>query len=197
MKNEGLDSVKSFILKIHRRDKMGVLKPYLEHVQAVADDIEQRKKELKLYTNGEKNRDKWTSVPFRHPATFETIAFDLELKNKIKLDLDAFVRGKQYYHRLGKAWKRGYLLYGPPGTGKSSMIAAMANFLRYDIYDFELTKVNDNSELRMLLMQTRNKSILVIEDIDSSVDLLKKDGVMMMKGRRRRTRTMTVIRKTR
>ncbi|XP_057819405.2 AAA-ATPase At2g46620 isoform X2 [Cryptomeria japonica] len=177
VKNEGVDSVKSFILKIHRRDKMGVLKPYLEHVQAVADDIEQRKKELKLYTNGEKfNRDKWTSVPFRHPATFETIAFDIELKNKIKMDLDAFVRGKQYYHRLGKAWKRGYLLYGPPGTGKSSMIAAMANFLRYDIYDFELTKVNDNSELRMLLMQTRNKSILVIEDIDCSVDLLKRDG---------------------
>uniref|UniRef100_M8AZT5 Mitochondrial chaperone BCS1 n=1 Tax=Aegilops tauschii TaxID=37682 RepID=M8AZT5_AEGTA len=46
---------------------------------------------------------------------------------------------KEYYAKVGKAWKRGYLLYGPPGTGKSTMIAAMANFLDYDIYDLELT----------------------------------------------------------
>uniref|UniRef100_N1QSC9 Putative mitochondrial chaperone BCS1-B n=1 Tax=Aegilops tauschii TaxID=37682 RepID=N1QSC9_AEGTA len=66
---------------------------------------------------------------------------------------------------------RGYLLYGPPGTGKSSMIAAMANFLGYDVYDLELTEVSSNAELRKLLMKTTSKSIIVIEDIDCSVDL--------------------------
>ncbi|KAJ7949078.1 AAA-ATPase [Quillaja saponaria] len=35
----------------------------------------------------------------------------------------------------------------------------------------ELTKVSDNSELRSLLIQTTNRSIIVIEDIDCSVDL--------------------------
>ncbi|KAF9683914.1 hypothetical protein SADUNF_Sadunf04G0063500 [Salix dunnii] len=69
------------------------------------------------------------------------------------------------------AWKRGYLLYGPPGTGKSTMISAMANFLDYDIYDLELTTVKDNSELRRLLIETTGKSIIVIEDIDCSLDL--------------------------
>ncbi|CBI32158.3 unnamed protein product, partial [Vitis vinifera] len=34
-----------------------------------------------------------------------------------------------------------------------------------------LTKVSDNSELRALLIQTTNRSIIVIEDIDCSVDL--------------------------
>ncbi|KAL2898704.1 hypothetical protein RDABS01_006847, partial [Bienertia sinuspersici] len=34
---------------------------------------------------------------------------------------------------IGRAWKRGYLLYGPPGTGKSSLIAAIANYLKFDI----------------------------------------------------------------
>lgn len=47
----------------------------------------------------------------------------------------------------------------------------MANFLCYDVYDLELTKVSDNSELRSLLIQTTNRSIIVIEDIDCSVDL--------------------------
>lgn len=47
----------------------------------------------------------------------------------------------------------------------------MANYLCYDVYDLELTKVTDNSELRALLLQTTNRSIIVIEDIDCSVDL--------------------------
>nr|DAD44284.1 TPA_asm: hypothetical protein HUJ06_002514 [Nelumbo nucifera] len=52
------------------------------------------------------------------------------------------------------------------------MIAAMANYLRYDIYDhLELTEVNANSELRKLLMKTTSKSIIVTEDIDCSINL--------------------------
>ncbi|CAN1229157.1 AAA-ATPase At4g25835 [Linum grandiflorum] len=92
-------------------------------------------------------------------------------KLEIMNDLKDFALGQEFYQRTGRAWKRGYLLYGPPGTGKSSMIAAMANFLGYDIYDLELTEVHNNSELRKLLMKTSSKSIIVIEDIDCSINL--------------------------
>jgi chaperone BCS1 len=51
------------------------------------------------------------------------------------------------------------------------MIAAMANLLNYDIYDLELTSVKDNTELRKLLIETSSKSVIVIEDIDCSLDL--------------------------
>ncbi|OVA20928.1 ATPase [Macleaya cordata] len=51
------------------------------------------------------------------------------------------------------------------------MIAAMANLLDYDIYDLELTEVSSNSDLRKLLMKTTSKSIIVIEDIDCSINL--------------------------
>ena len=57
------------------------------------------------------------------------------MKQQIIYDLVNFKNGKEYYDKIGKAWKRGYLLYGPPGTGKSTMIAAMANFMYYDVYD--------------------------------------------------------------
>ncbi|OWM78343.1 hypothetical protein CDL15_Pgr016067 [Punica granatum] len=86
-------------------------------------------------------------------------------------DLNTFAKGRDFYHKVGRAWKRGYLLCGPPGSGKSSLIAAMANFLCYNVYDLELTKVADNSELRALLIQTTSRSIIVIEDIDCSIDL--------------------------
>ena len=45
------DAAKSFVLKIHKREKDGDLRPYLEHVQAVAEDVDHGNKELKLYTN--------------------------------------------------------------------------------------------------------------------------------------------------
>ncbi|KAJ6296008.1 hypothetical protein OIU77_005912 [Salix suchowensis] len=61
-------------------------------------------------------------------------------KAEIMEDLKDFANGQSFYQKTGRAWKRGYLLYGPPGTGKSSMIAAMANYLGYDIYDLELTE---------------------------------------------------------
>ncbi|KAE8697463.1 xylosyltransferase-like [Hibiscus syriacus] len=92
-------------------------------------------------------------------------------KKEIMEDLVTFSESEEFYSRIDRAWKRGYLLYGPPGTGKSTMIAAMANLLGYDIYDLELTAVKDNTELRKLLIETSSKSIIVIEDIDCSLDL--------------------------
>ncbi|KAI3420625.1 uncharacterized protein J3R85_012550 [Psidium guajava] len=113
----------------------------------------------------------WSSVNLDHPATFRTLAMDLELKKKILDDLDRFVRRKEYYRRVGKVWKRGYLLHGPPGTGKSSLVAAMANYLNFDIYDLELSGIRTNAGLRRLLVETKNQSILVVEDIDCTTKL--------------------------
>jgi len=104
----------------------------------------------------------------------DTLAMDPDDKEEILDDLEAFWEAKDHYTKVGKAWKRGYLLYGPPGTGKSTMIAAMANFLDYDVYDLELTAVKNNTELRKLFIETTGKSIIVIEDIDCSVDLTGK-----------------------
>lgn len=105
-------------------------------------------------------------MPFNHPASFETVAMDAELKNKVKSDLDQFLKSKQYYHRLGRVWKRSFLLYGASGTGKSSFVAAMAKFLCYDVYDIDVSKLTDGSDWKMLLMQTTPKSMILIEDLD-------------------------------
>ncbi|KAF9618809.1 hypothetical protein IFM89_002677 [Coptis chinensis] len=60
-----------------------------------------------------------------------------KLRRVVSEELKGAIPAVTYYAEIGKAWKRGYLLYGPPGTGKSTMIAAIANFLEYDIYDIE------------------------------------------------------------
>ncbi|KAM7520170.1 hypothetical protein LguiB_019132 [Lonicera macranthoides] len=111
----------------------------------------------------------WNLISLDHPATFETLAMDSEAKEMV-MDLERFVK-REYYRKVGKAWKRGYLLNGPPGTGKSSLIAAMANYLNFDIYYLELTDIRRNSELRRLLVGMANRSILVVEDINSTIGL--------------------------
>nr|CAB3455966.1 unnamed protein product [Digitaria exilis] len=165
-------------LTFHLRHRRLVVDEYLPHVRRQGREILFSNRRRRLYTNS-KSRDvyssyeykSWSYIDFDHPTTFETLAMDSAKKKEIMDDLDAFRSNRDFYRRTGKPWKRGYLLYGPPGTGKSTMVAAMANYLDYDIYDVELTVVNTNTDLRKLLIETTSKSIIVIEDIDCSLDL--------------------------
>ncbi|XP_023770569.1 AAA-ATPase ASD, mitochondrial [Lactuca sativa] len=166
--NDG-DEKRYYQLTCHRKHKDVITNVYVPHVLDEGEAIAKKTRQRKLYTNGKGTS--WSHIIFDHPSTFDTLAMHPEKKEDILNDLRSFIKSKDYYKKVGKSWKRGYLLYGPPGTGKSSMIAAMANLLDYDIYDLELTSVNDNTDLRKLLIQTSSKSIIVIEDIDCSLDL--------------------------
>ncbi|XP_073311165.1 AAA-ATPase At3g50940-like [Primulina huaijiensis] len=164
-------------LTFHKKHKNKVLDEYLPYIVERSKVAKQEKRTLKLHTlknDGVHHyppKTPWQSVNLDHPATLETLAMDDDLKNMIIDDLERFVKRKDFYRKVGKAWKRGYLLFGPPGTGKSSLIAAMANYLKFDVYDLELTDLRSNSDLRRLLLWTANRSILVVEDIDASIDL--------------------------
>ncbi|KAI4983311.1 hypothetical protein ZWY2020_023803 [Hordeum vulgare] len=183
--NAHTDERRMYRLTFHRRHRRLVEDAYLPHVLTKARDVIASRQQS-LHTNKPKDDwdgdyDGWSSVKFEHPSTFATLAMDPSKKQEILDDLEMFRDGKEYYASIGKAWKRGYLLFGPPGTGKSSMIAAIANFLGYNVYDLELTAVKSNTELRRLFIDTKGKSVIVIEDIDCSIDLT---GKRSKKGKR-------------
>ncbi|KAG2617131.1 AAA-ATPase At3g50940-like [Panicum virgatum] len=163
----------SFEVSFHKNHKEKALKSYFPFILATAKDIKAQERTLRIYMT--EYSSEWSPIDLHHPSTFETLAMDQKLKQSIIDDLNRFIKRKDYYKKIGKAWKRGYLLYGPPGTGKSSLIAAMANHLRFDIYDLELTEVNSNSDLRRLLVGMSNRSILVVEDIDCTIDLKQRE----------------------
>lgn len=175
-----VDGIRSYVLRIKKTDKRRVFRQYFQHILTVSDEIEQRNKEIKLYMNLATENERWRSVPFTHPATLDTVVMDVELKNKVRSDLEQFLKSKQYYHRLGRVWKRSYLLYGPSGTGKTSFIAAMARFLSYDVYDIDMSRVFDDSDLKMLLLQTSSKSLIVVEDLDRF--LIEKSTAVSLSG---------------
>jgi hypothetical protein len=156
------------VLRVRRHDRTRVLRPYLQHLESVADEMELRRRELRLYANTGGDgalAPRWASAPFTHPATLDTVAMDPELKTRVRADLESFLKGRAYYHRLGRVWRRSYLLYGPPGTGKSTFAAAMARFLGYDVYDIDLSRAGSDDP-RALLLDTAPRSLILVEDLD-------------------------------
>nr|XP_043607216.1 AAA-ATPase At5g17760-like [Erigeron canadensis] len=169
-----------FELKFDKEYKEIIISSYLPYIIRKAKELEEQKKDVKLHNlqlpyPGNPGGSK-ESVNLDHPSTFDTLAMDPKMKKAIIDDLDLFLRRKDFYKKVGKAWKRGYLLYGPPGTGKSSLIAAIANYLKFDIYDLQLMNVGGDSGLKNLMLRTSNRSILVIEDIDCSIQLPDRKG---------------------
>lgn len=177
-------------LTFHKKHKENVLNSYLPYILERSKEIKREHKEVKFHTV---ERRRWfpDAVKLDHPMTFKLLAMDTELKKAVLDDLNNFINGKEFYRRVGKAWKRGYLLYGPPGTGKSSLIAAMANHLNYDIYELDLTNINSNSDLSKLLFSMPNQSIIVFEDIDCTIKL--KNGEPRDESRRNNNKTQVSL----
>ncbi|XP_071736679.1 AAA-ATPase At3g50940-like [Rutidosis leptorrhynchoides] len=166
---------KCYELTFHNQHRFKIIESYLSYILDQAEEIKAREKGLKLHMIGAK------TIVVDNPMTFKTLAIEPQLKKSIIEDLNNFKNGREYYRRIGKAWKRGYLIHGPSGTGKSSLIASMANYLNYDIYDVDLTEVDSDSELKNILLEMPSKSILVFEDFDQIHNLVSQDTMSRKK----------------
>ncbi|KAI8553584.1 hypothetical protein RHMOL_Rhmol05G0027200 [Rhododendron molle] len=101
---------------------------------------------VKIYTR----RD---SMEIEQPAKLAELGTDPENEGVIS-DLLRFARDKEFCKMAGKAWKRGYLFNDSPGTDRSSLIAAMANRLEFDVYNLDLTGLSSISELTDVLIHS-------------------------------------------
>ncbi|KAM1079693.1 hypothetical protein EV1_014310 [Malus domestica] len=127
---DSLEEKLSFFLQLPKRHRHALFQPYLHHLTARAEEFERVSRERQLFTNnGHASYDSgWVSISFRYPSTFETLALEPQLKNQLTRDLTA------------------------SAEVKSSLITAIDNYLCYDVYDLELTKVSDNSELQQQII---------------------------------------------
>lgn len=124
-----------------------------------------------IYIN---NNGDWTSKSSNNTRKMETIILKNNLKDAIKDDLQLFLNSKDWYKHRDIPYTRGYLFYGFPGTGKTSMIKAMSLHCKRHIHFLMLTEVKSDSELFELLKKIKyNETILVIEDIDATIEAVK------------------------
>ncbi|RHN54252.1 putative P-loop containing nucleoside triphosphate hydrolase [Medicago truncatula] len=114
-----------FVLSFDEKHRDKVMEKYIPHVLSPYEAMQADNRTLKIHSL----QGAWLQSSFNHPASFDSIALDPDLKKAIIDDLDRFLRRKKMYKKVGKPWKRGYLLHGPPGTGKSTLVAAMAKYI--------------------------------------------------------------------
>ncbi|KAE8655071.1 P-loop containing nucleoside triphosphate hydrolases superfamily protein isoform 1 [Hibiscus syriacus] len=132
-----LPNKRFFHLTCKKSDRERVEQRYFPYINKTAKAIISKSETLNIYTY-DQDCSMWEPTVFKHPATFETLAMEPELKEFIMKDLDTFVERKEFFENVGRAWKTWF------------------------------QSVRSDSELRRVLTSTTNRSILLIEDIDCS-----------------------------
>lgn len=117
----------------------------------------------------------WKECVSNNKRNIDTIILKNGIKDKIKTDIELFLKSENWYNERDISYTRGYLFHGPPGTGKTSMIKGIANHCKRHIHYLMLNSITSDQELISLLKNIEYKnSILVIEDIDCMTDVVKK-----------------------
>ena len=91
----------------------------------------------------------------------------LENKRDIILDIDQFILDENLYKNFGLPYNRKYLLEGPSATGKTSLIIAIASYLKKNIYVIDSDNIRDLNDLSKAVSNVfTSQNIIVFENIE-------------------------------
>ncbi|KAI5013191.1 hypothetical protein ZWY2020_028145 [Hordeum vulgare] len=102
--NDGNSRGKEFLeLSFDAEHTETAIHKYVPFIMSAAEELRLRDRSLKIFLN---QGSSWKGINHHHPATFDTLAMDPSMKQAVIADLDRFLKRKEYYRRIGKAWKR-------------------------------------------------------------------------------------------
>jgi ATP-dependent 26S proteasome regulatory subunit len=183
---------KNYIFKIVKsgKENIEILNTFLDecvelYKKEITDIKEQMTYEfVKSYIDDNENvKMSFQSTIFKSNKTFDNLFFDG--KEEVLKDIREFSKKTsieekakiiQHYKRIGKPYKRTYLLHGPPGTGKSSLIKAFINETGRHCVLVQWSRIKTSDDFCRLCRQLKIDSnkipqseiILVFEDFDAN-----------------------------
>ena len=119
---------------------------------------------ISVYGN---NQDNWTYIGETPIRPVSTIVIPDDVKAKLFDACSHWATQRHEYRAQGIPFRKVFVLNGPPGTGKTSIIKALATEMDYHLHFVTMSSATDMT-LRSLLPGTRRKSIIALEDFDSS-----------------------------
>lgn len=147
----------------------GDTRPAENLLKSLQKSTSTQKKSQTLIYKVAKNGSGWARPVSRTSRTLASVVMDQVQKDVIVDDIMRYQNEKAVYTEDGNPYRRGYLLHGPPGTGKTSLVLALAGNFNLPLYILSLSHPDMNDWwLERLFDQLPQKSIIVIEDIDSA-----------------------------
>ena len=141
--------------------------------QAIEDEDPDMQDRFRTYA-WDSQHEFWKRQSRMHPRPWESVILEPKVRARLEEELRAFTdpATRDWYHRMGVPYRRGILLHGPPGSGKTSTVAAIATWLRRNVYRLTPDRRMTDDALHQAVCNVRNdKAIVVLEDVDCLFDL--------------------------
>jgi SpoVK/Ycf46/Vps4 family AAA+-type ATPase len=109
--------------------------------------------------------DSWRPVPSARKIAWDKVYFNTDEKIRVDKILTDFINNKEWYLKHNIPYRLGICITGLPGTGKTILIRALASKLDYSL---NCLPVDQMKEMSTAINTLDSKSIMYIEDVDSS-----------------------------